>query len=146
MNTAIARTRPADAAASVPVIRLPAGLPDRGAQHLAAVQRQPRQQVEQRDQQVGGPEAEDQGGGDLLAQADRVVVRDDLVDARSPCAASAAEVSGPTKAIQNALPGVSASFSISETPPRKWMTIRRTGRPRRLARAECASSCTTTEA
>jgi hypothetical protein len=61
-------------------------------------------------------------------------------------AASTSDSSGPTKASTNSRPGVSDSFSISETPPKNCSWIRRTGSLKRSAATVWASSWISTEA
>ena len=51
---------------------------------------------------------------------------------------------GPAADTKNSCRAVSG-FSISETPPKNWIVIRRTGNPNRNAVTACANSCTNTD-
>jgi hypothetical protein len=58
--------------------------------------------------------------------------------------ASARLTRGPTTAIRKSAPGVAASASICDTPPKMNSVIRRTGILYRRAMTEWPSSCSTT--
>jgi hypothetical protein len=56
-------------------------------------------------------------------------------------AARTKEVSGPTTAIRKSAPGLNASPSSSDTPPKSHRVMRRTPIPSLFATTECDASC-----
>ena len=105
----------------VPRCMLPVSAPDRGLEHPAAVERQPGDQVEHADEQVGA--------GQPLDGHQQQPVGVDEPAAPSAATPTASEVSGPTTAIQNSWRGLRASPSIAVMPPRKCSVIEVTGKP-----------------